>query len=240
MLHLEQPSNRNESIKCYLLLQEEEEEIGWLVTSILHLVLCQVHMIPGKWGFCQVQSMGWGSKLASCGSSSWRSPGWLCPPLVAQAGRKLALFAQRGEGTDAFCIFPSASLLTSLLPTCASRTFLAWFIHQPRLKGTFSMQANVRAMFTCCFPSESFISLQPQGPRHQPKLNMGLKSYSGQPRPSLQQQRAFCLCKCARACTHTQNQMCASRINEAIQVVIKWTIYGQFQQLDQRSEVGQC
>lgn len=73
------------------------------------------------------------------------------------------------------------------------------------------MQANIRAMFTCRFPSESFISLQPQGPQHQPKLNMGLKLYTGrpQPRPSLQQERGLCLCKGARACARTLKQMCA-------------------------------
>lgn len=166
-------------------------------------------MIRGKWGFCQVQSTGWGSPLASCGSTAGVAlAGCALLSLVPQAGRKLALFAQKGEGTDAFCIFPSASLLTSLLPTCASRTFLTWFIHQPRLKGTFSMQAKVRAVFTCCFPSESFISLQPQGPQHQPKLNMGLKSYTGRPWPALQQERGFCLCKRARAhktrCVHPE------------------------------------
>lgn len=139
-------------------------------------------------------------------------PGCALPLLVAQAGGKLALFAQRGESTAAFCSISLGLVAGKLAPNLhAGGPFLTRFLRQPRLKGTFSMQANIRAVFTRRFPSESFISLQPQGPQHQPKLNMGLKLYTGRPRPwsSLQQERGSCLCKCARACARAQNQMCA-------------------------------
>lgn len=140
--------------------------------------------------------------------------GWALLLLVPQAGRKLALFAQRGKSTDAFCNISLHLVVSKLASNLhASRPFLTWFIHQPHLKGTFSMQANIKAMFTCRFPSESFISLQPQGPQHQPKLNMGLKLYTGHPHPwlSLQQERGLCLSKRAHACVRAQKQMCAAQ-----------------------------
>lgn len=154
--------------------------------------------------------------------------------LVAQAGRKLALFAQRGESTDAFFNISFHLVASKLaLNLHASGPFLTWFIHQPHLKGTFSMQANTRAMFTCHFPSESFISLQPQGPQHQPKLNMGLKLYTGHPpSPAIPAAGEGCVCVSvhARVCAH-KTRCVLSRINKVIQNVTKWTIYGQFQQL---------
>lgn len=74
-------------------------------------------------------------------------------------------------------------------------------------------------MFTCHFPSESFISPQPQGPQHQPKLSMGLKLYAVRPRPSLRRAEA-CLCKRVRVCAG-ENRCVLSRINDAIHGVTK-------------------
>lgn len=150
--------------------------------------------------------------------------------LAIQASGNLALLPPRGESTDAFCSVSPHLSASSLLPT-----FLMWFLRQPCLKGTFSMQRSVRAVFTCHFPSESFISLQPQGPQHQPNLNMGLKLYTGCPQPW---DRGVCLCKCARVLCAHKNRCVPSRINEAIQSVTKCTIYGQFQQLVRPKEWG--
>lgn len=129
------------------------------------------------------------------------SPGWLCSPI---AGGNLPLLSPRGESTDAFCII-SLPLVSSLLPT-----FPTCFLLQPCLKGTFSMQRNLRAVFTCHFPSEGFISLQPQRPQQQPKLNMGLKSYPGCPQPR-QPCRGTEGCVCVNVhvcCVRTKTDVC--------------------------------
>lgn len=191
-------------LTCYSFLWEEEMKLDWLVRSSLNLILCQVHMICAKWGYFQV----------------WNGVAWLgrvhCPGhplllLVVQTCRKLALFAQKGESTDAICNLSLCLAASELAPTLhASGPFLTWFLHQPPLKGTFSMQENIKAVFTCRFPSESFISLQPRGPQHQPKLNMGLKLYPGRPGPDCpcSRHRGTCLCKCARACARRKTDVC--------------------------------
>lgn len=178
--------------------------------------------------FFHVRNMNQGSEQPLPGSESFLPlAGCALLLLAVQAGGTLALFALRGESTDAFCTISLHLVASSLLPT-----FRMWFLRQPCLKGTFSMQRNVRAVFTCHSPSESFISLQPQGPQQQPKLNMGLKLYTGRPqaRAALPWDGGVCLCKCACVCVCAHKNRCVpSRINEAIQSGTKWTIYGQFQ-----------
>lgn len=133
-------------LTCYSFLWEEEMKLDWLVRSSLNLILCQVHMICAKWGYFHV----------------WNGVAWLgrvhCPGhplllLVVQTCRKLALFAQKGESTDAICNLSLCLAASELAPTLhASGPFLTWFLHQPPLKGTFSMQENIKAVFTCRFP----------------------------------------------------------------------------------------
>lgn len=153
-------------------------------------------------------------------------PGCLCSPLAGN----LPLLPPRGESTDAFAVFPS-----TLCQAASSQPSSCDSSASPCLKGTFSMQRNLRAVFTCHFPSESFISLQPQGPQHQPKLNMGLKLHPGHPWP---RDGGVCLCKRACVLCAHKNRCVPSRINEAIQSVTKWTIYGHFQQLVRPKERG--
>lgn len=134
-----------------------------------------------------------------------------------------SLFAQGGDRRDAFCnvlLSLVASKLASNLHV--SRPSLTWFVQQPHLKKTFSMQGNIRAVFTCYYPSMSFISLQPWGPQHQLELNMGLKLYSVH--PGCPCGSWGCLYKHVCAC---ENRCVLSRINEAIHSVTKWTIYVQ-------------
>jgi len=117
--------------------------------------------------------------------------------LLARAGRKLALFAQRGKSTDAFCSISLCLVASKLAPNLhASRAFLTGFIHQHRLKGTFSMQANRRAMFTCHFPLSALFHFSLRD------LNTSQLS------TVLRQERGLCLCKRACACARTRKQMC--------------------------------
>lgn len=191
-------------LTCYSILWEEEMKLDWLVRSSLHLILCQVHMIRAKWDYFHVwNGIAWFSGV--------RFPGCALLLLVVQTRRKRAVFARKGESADAFCNICLCLVASRIAPTLhASGPFLTWFPHQPRLKGTFSMQENIRAVFTCRFPSESFISLQPRGPQHQPKLNMGLKLYPGRPGPDrpCSRHRGTCLCKRARACARAKTDVC--------------------------------
>lgn len=163
--------------------------------------------------------------------STMPSPGWLCSPI---AGGNLPLLSPRGESTDAFCII-SLHLVSSLLPT-----FPMCFFLQPCLKGTFSMQREPKSCVYMPFPFWGFYFSSASETSTAAKTQYGAETvpWLSPAQAALPWDRGVCLCKCARVLCAHKNRCVPSWINEAIQSVTKWTIYGQFQQLVRPKEWG--